>query len=285
MGLSEMRFYVRVDLDAAVRGHDRWLRTADSFMKVVQAFEDEQERAAWIVSKQRTSILLFFLLGYDVNSHYEVDPRKSISYEYFLTTVLDLGGSALLEVHHVFFRDTDAFAESLDWRLVEIEEGEQYYDVAIFPTIAGWARAEAIILREMLIFIVGGEIIRAGVWLIEWATDLRWITSATEWLLALIQRYQATAAAAAYLDELFTSVKVLGVATLQLLNVKYAHDLLLELVPNLIEIDRSVAIFLETQTTLDETGTIGIAGWFIEDDPVDAAIMQFLIEHLEQAAG
>jgi hypothetical protein len=172
-----------------------------------------------------------------------------------------------VSVYFLFTPSTDAFAESVEEKRVELDEQQAFQDLVVWPVFRGLL----IIERELAFLIVGGEVIQLGGWLVSWASDSRLVVAAVGKALALAQRYEAVAEGLAIADEMLATAKLLGRALLTALDVLWVHDVLLEMVPDLVRLERRLAEDLARLAGLRETGTVALDGWVVEDDPVERA--------------
>jgi hypothetical protein len=279
--VGTLEFYAKVDLDLAVKDRDRYRRWAEAFTRIMNALEPK-EREPWMRAWANDfygsrPVLMFYLLGYDVDAHYVVDPRRAMSYPAYRASVM---GSKQAAMYFVFTPHTDAFAESVNEKLIELEDNEAFYDMVVWPIV----RAQMIILREVAFLVVGGQVIRLGGWLLVWANDLRIVGVIVRRVVMLGNQYKTAKAAIALTDDLFKVFKVIGHRLLQILDVVGTHDLLLELVPELVKLERRIAERLSILIGIQESGAVPIDGWTIEDDPVERAFHTAMLKRMADLA-
>lgn len=265
-GSRILEFYAPVPMDAAVIGRDYYRRWAESLPRIVGAL-DRSARIPWLRQWARDfrgspTVLLFYLLRHDVTPLYEVDPRRAIPYPQFRDALATPDDRA---VFHIFTPTTDAFAESVDEKLLHIERMKDLHDTVMWPMFRGLL----IIERELALLIVGGQAIRLGAWAINWARNTHAVVSALRNALAVVQRLESAPSILAMADELFAAIKALGRGLLILLDIVGTHDVLLEIIPELTKLERRLANDIAALLGLQETGATAVSGWIVEDDPVE----------------
>ena len=266
--VERLEYYVPVELDLAVRGREAYKRWALGLIRITPALEPD-DLIPWMQRWIREldadkGVLLFYLLKYDVTLHYEVDPRRASTYPALRALISEDDQE---EIYRILTPATKEFVESIGEALVRLDEKEDYHKNVVWPVF----RAQLIILREMAFMIVGGEVIRLGGWLLTWANDLRIVGAIVRRVVLLGEHYRSAKVAIALTSDLFAILKVIGHRALQILDVVGTHDLLLELIPDLVKIERRLAERLGILAGIEEAGASVVDGWVVEDDPVERA--------------
>jgi len=240
--------------------------------------EDERTDLLYELLKQSRDPVkltaLFFGLGYSLyEPGCEIRRGKLLTVARFF--VQDLRVSLVSHQQHLFSRLPQfyGFPEIAAGVVVALEEKKDLEDSMVWPLV----RAQAIILREAAFFVIGGEVVRAGMWLIEWGRGLAAIQATVRFALSLAAKYPIIAEGLVFIARALGVILNLGLRLLDLLGM---NDVLLEIMPVLVEFEDKLKACVEAEIAIRSHGAMALDGWMVDpDDPTD---QEYVFELMSQ---
>lgn len=276
---GDARLYVPVPVDDALVFDDAAVRLLRGLRLLGEHLEEEEDRAVAMAAlldrfgERVRAVALFKGLGYYANTHYEIyRVRRRHTLRDLLEQDLRLESSAAQRKVAARFQPVYWFAE-------EVGRLQARQDVQAAEVEAAWSVAHSLLAveREIALFIVGGEVIRGGAWLVEWVRGLDGVQAVVRAVLAFALRSEAAGSAFLLLEELVLAVKTLGHLLLALLTLVGTHDVVVEIIPALAKLEDLVFGYAAAELEARRAGAAALSGWVVDDDPVDEAFVRYLM--------